>query len=326
GLISTNQFTQRSELILETLSQIQVCNNELPNIVYNTRNAEMVNYANQPVQSGIGWNGIDVGRLLIWLRIWEIKFPCFADKIQHIVHRWNMNRVVLNNELHSIQNLDNQEGYYQVGRLGFEQYAARGFALWGYDVKKALSFDDKISYIDIEGIKIPFDKRDLSNSGASNYVLSDSYILEGLETGWSSLSTMHAYAVYMAQERFFQRTKKPRIVSTAHLIGKPWFTYNSMYANGHTWVCIGTDGEFYPQTPTVNTAMVFGWHYLYGTDFTSSMLEKVKSLFDKEKGWFEGFFENNGSTNLSITCATNGLILESLLFHKQGKFLTELNN
>ncbi len=57
--------------------------------------------------------------------------------------------------------------HYAEGRLGYEEYAARGFGLWGADTTAASKIHP-YSTVTIYGVPIPFDARDPENEHAPN--------------------------------------------------------------------------------------------------------------------------------------------------------------
>jgi len=91
-LISTNEFDRRVVALLGTLGSLSLYRGELPNKVYNTKTAEKVNYGNKPGE--IGFSALDLGRLLIWLRILREYYPEHGNAADRVVMRWNFCHVV----------------------------------------------------------------------------------------------------------------------------------------------------------------------------------------------------------------------------------------
>jgi hypothetical protein len=58
---------------------------------------------------------------------------------------------------------------------------------------------------------------------------------------------------------------------------------------------------------------------LYRTPYTKKLAERVKDLYDPERGWYSGLYEVSQSPNMAITCNTNAIILESICYKKFGK-------
>ncbi len=70
----------------------------------------------------------------------------------------------------------------------------------------------------------------------------------------------------------------------------------------------------------LSTKAVFAMSSLYHTDYTKKLMKAVEPL-SSERGWYTGLYEKGGKINKSITCNTNAIILESLLYKKEGAIL-----
>ena len=138
GIIDKRTFDSRATKLIGTLRNLSLFNGEAPNKVYNTQTGEKVNYANQPGE--VGYSVLDMGRMLVWLRILKERYPYLANGVDNVPLRWNFCNIV--NEdgrlFGSLVRGDGSTRYVQEGRLGYEEYAAKGFALWGVDVWGAL--------------------------------------------------------------------------------------------------------------------------------------------------------------------------------------------
>jgi hypothetical protein len=195
----------------------------------------------------------------------------------------------------------------------------------GTDVFGALKYDDFLEYVNIYGLQIPTDSRTPDRYKAFNYVVSESYILDGLEYGFDNFSREFAYRVYRAQEERYRKTGILTAVSEDNIDTVPYFVYNTVFTAGKEWSCITDKGEDVSQFRSLSTKAVFGWYVLYQTPYTKEMLEKVSTLYDAEKGWYSGLYERTGKPNKAITCNTNAIILESLCYKKYGPHLKLLN-
>jgi hypothetical protein len=58
---------------------------------------------------------------------------------------------------------------------------------------------------------------------------------------------------------------------------------------------------------------------LWPTPYTNALIEAVESMYDKDRGWFEGRIEATGAPQQNITLATNAAVLEALLFKVKGR-------
>ncbi len=174
GVIDKSEFDRRLTALVKTLTTLSLFRGELPNKVYHTATAEKADYANKPGE--IGFSALDLGRLLIWLRIAKERYPEHADAIDNAVLRWNFCNVVdACGSMHGAQvNGDGEKAttYVQEGRLGYEEYAAKGFQLWGFDTTRASKLQP-YAITPIFGVPIAYDTRDPRTLGAHNYVVTE---------------------------------------------------------------------------------------------------------------------------------------------------------
>lgn len=131
GIIDKEQFDQRLIKFLATLNTVPLFQNQMPNKAYNTITAQKVDYLNKPGE--IGFSSIDIGRMLLWLKIIKERYPEFANDVDNVVLRWDFSHIIDDCGTLYGANLDanKQPVYVQEGRLGYEEYAASGFQLWG---------------------------------------------------------------------------------------------------------------------------------------------------------------------------------------------------
>jgi hypothetical protein len=322
GVISKPVFTERMKSALGALATLPLFDNELPNKSYNTLTKEMANYDNSSTPRGIGWSAIDIGRLFVPLNIIIWNYPDFAGDVRLVMERLRFRNVVRDGTLYgAVVDDSNRTKYPQEGRLGYEEYAAKSYTLMGADVSVALRQDDYLHYETIDGIQVPTDSRSPDRYKAFNYVVSEPYILDGLEFGFDNISREFAYRVYAAQEKHFERTQTLTAVSEDNIDAPPYFVYNTVYTGGKAWNCITDKGEDVSRFRSVSTKAVFGWHALYRTDYTKRLFDKIKTLYDPQKGWYSGLYEQTGQPNKAITCNTNAIVLEALAYKRFGAHL-----
>lgn len=316
GLADQPDFDYRINQFLTTLAKLPLVDHALPNKVYNTATAQMVNYNNQPVIQGIGWSAIDMGRLLTALHIVRSCQPQYAGWINGIVSSWQLGRSIQNNELYGATLDSNGKiTIVQEGRLGYEEYAARGYELWGFSVPKAIGLEP-YQLIEVEGVNIPVDRRDYQRTNANNYVVSESYILDGIEFGLEGELKQFAENVLKAQEQRYVKTGQLTAVSEDNIDRSPHFLYNTVYANGVPWAVITDKNQSYNNLRTLSTKAAFGWYYLFPENtYAQKLLAQVDQLKEQEgKGFYAGVYEENKETNDILTGNTNGLILEILYY------------
>src|ERR687886_821244 len=183
NLIDQAEFDSRLNQFLKTLSSLKLFEDTLPNKVYNAATGQMADYGNNPVEKGIGWSALDVGRMLAAFHVIRTCHPQYKDWIKGPVGKWKIERSLKDDQLYgAVVRPDGSTLLVQEGRLGYEEYAARGYELWGFKASKALALEP-YQFVEVNGVKIPVDTRDYKSTQANNYVVSESYILDGIEFG-----------------------------------------------------------------------------------------------------------------------------------------------
>jgi Protein of unknown function (DUF3131) len=322
-VIERQEFDERLGKALQSLAKLPLFDGQLPNKSYNTMTLQMVNYKNEISARGIGWSAIDVGRVLVPLNIISWNYPKFMPEVRDIISQWQLPKLLVNGELHgaTVDTATDKTLYVQEGRLGYEEYSAKSFNLLGLDVSKSSNYKDYLAYVDIYGIQIPIDKRDPAKFNAHNYVVSESYILDGLEYGWDFISREFAYRVFRAQEERFKQTGIVTAVSEDNIKDDPYFVYNTVYTDGKAWNAITEEGVDASQFKSISTKAAIGWSILYQTAYRDKLLDAVKKLYDPTKGWYSGYYEILKKPNEALTANTNAIILEALCFKKFGRLL-----
>jgi hypothetical protein len=322
GIIDQTEFDARIYRALDTLAKLPLFEGKLPNKSYNTISLQMVDYTNQPSEKGIGWSAIDIGRVLVPCNILAWDYPQHTAGVKKVLEHWNTKALLANGVLQGATVTSKGDTrYLQEGRLGYEEYAAKSFNLMGLDVSNSLRYTDFLKFVNIEGIQIGTDSRDPQQYGAHNYVVSEPYILDGIEFGWDHISQELAWRVYKAQEKRAASTGILTAVSEDNIDQPPYFVYNTVFTNGKAWNAISEKGADASQFKTLSTKAAFGWDMLYETDYTKKLVEKAATLADPQRGWYSGLYEATGQPNKAITANTNGIILEALAYKQGGKFI-----
>jgi hypothetical protein len=321
-LVPDSEFQTKMSQMLATLAKLPLYKGELPNKVYNSQTLLPVGYGTVTTRKEIGWSAIDLGRMAIWLKIVGGKYPQLKTQTETVWKSWDVTRLVKDGEMFGTAVVDGKEQYNQEGRLGYESYAAYGLKLWGLSAPKALDTKANTAFVGIYGQGVPYDRRDAKNSGANNYVLSEPYILDGIETGFQALPQAYADRVLAAQEARYKTTKQLTAVTEDNLDRAPYFVYNSLFVNGKAWANITDKGDDYHQLRFLSAKAAIGWHVLYDTPYTNKLSDFVMDKLQAEGGWYNGFYEVLRQPNKAQTANNNGVILQSLLYKKVGQPLT----
>jgi hypothetical protein len=321
-VIDAREFDIRMAKALVALEQLPLYAGKLPNKSYDTGSLAMTDYRDQPTQSGIGWSAIDIGRLLVPLTAVVWQHPVHTPAVRRVLARWNTGALAHGGELFGFEpGGKGQPHEVQEGRLGYEQYAAHTFALMGLDVEAAGDWRRHLQEVKVDGVAICADDRDPGHFGALDAVVSEPYLLAGLEFGWTANARECAWRAYRAQEARWRRTGALTAVTEDHVDQAPYFVYDSIWANGRPWATLTDKGEEVPRLHTLSVKASFGWNALLRTDYTAKLVQRVASLNDPAKGWYAGLYEEGARTNRALTANTNAVVLESLAYVKRGRLL-----
>ena len=316
GLIDQGDFDLRLNKFLVSLGGLRLFEDSLPNKVYNTATGEMVDYGNNPIERGIGWSALDIGRILAAFHVLRTCHPQYSDWLQSIVDRWAVERSIQDGYMFGATVLeDGQTLPVQEGRLGYEEYASRGYELWGYAVPKALSYEP-YKMVEIYGVPVPVDTRRFQETNANNYVVSESYILDGIEFGFLGKQQEFAEKVFEVQRRRYLATGQLTAVTEDNIDGPPYFLYNTVYSNGNAWATITEKNELYPEKRSISTKAAFGWRYIFpDSEYAQQLFQVATGLMSPDGGGFyAGLYEETNEPNEALTGNTNGLIMEILYY------------
>lgn len=318
GIIDAGDFGARVDRLLSGFERLPLYDGKLPNKAYDTRSLQMVDYANQPTPEGIGWSALDVARMLMAFRALEKLDPVHGTRIRDLLARWDLPAMAMEGELWGAKTEEGEVRYKQEGRLGYEQYGARAAALWGLDVLQATSARRALDWVEVAGVEVPADLRRADVFRAITPILSEPYMLQGLELGLDSETKLMAERVYLAQEARHRETGLATMVSEDHINQAPYFLYASVYANGAPWAVVTEKGEEHPELRTLSVKATFAWDALYATDYTAMLRERIEGIGEADKGWPAGIYEADGALNDIYTLNTNAIVLEAVHYMAHG--------
>lgn len=332
GLIDAPKFDDRTSCLLASLARMPLYRSELPNKAYHTVTLEPVDYENQPAEIGV--SALDLGRLLLWLSIVRERYPLHAPAVDAAVLRWHFCNVVDRGGalFGATVGEHGRTVYLQEGRLGYEEYAANGFRMWGFDTSAASRIEPALE-TRIEGVRILYDGRDPQKYGAHTYVLTEPHLLTGIELNWDlandvtrndqwtsdPVARQLAKRVYRVQARRYRGTGTLTARTEHHVEAAPYFVYDTIYSDGQPWLTLTDTGEAHPELAAVSSKAAIGMWVLFDTPYARRLAASILPLADPEKGVYEGWYEETGLRVDEITANTNGIILESLLYREQGK-------
>jgi hypothetical protein len=311
-ILEAGSFHREAVLFLTTLFEMSLYKGELPNREYQTQSGRMVDLANHLSPEGSGWSALDLGRLLIWLRITADGYPDLRPLVEKVVKRFDFTRLSADREMHGALLGKSGESLNQEGRLGYEQYAAAGYALWGVSLPLARDYEE-VAFVPVYGLRVPRDRRETA------YLTSDPFVLAGLELGGID-ATFKGFTetVYAVQKRRFEETQILTAAGEDALDRAPWFLYNAVLVDDRPWACQSANGRDASELRSLSTKAAFGWAALYKDDYGQRLRRAASPLVHPRFGFYAGLYERGGETNKSLNVNTNAVILEAMLFLKRG--------
>lgn len=332
GIIDKTAFDRRLTAAVATLGRMPLFRDQLPNKAYDTTKVIMVDYGNKPGENGV--SALDIGRLLIVLSMLRERYPEHGNAIDRVVLRWDFRTVVDNcgTLFGALVRPDKSVQYVQEGRLGYEEYAAAGYELWGFNTCLAAK-PEPYAVVPIYCVNVPYDSRDPREFSQHNYVVAESYVLDGIELGWdlaldrTSADDVHthpwmeefAHRVYQAQENRHRATGKLTARSEHQLDRDPYFVYDTVYSDGYAWNTITDTGKYMPQFAAISLKAALGMWALWKSPYTDLLFEAIVTQNDPAKGYYEGVLENGQGPIKTFTANNNGIMLEALAFKQSGK-------
>ena len=319
-IISPKEFDQRIRQLLAALAQIPLYAGELPSRGYDPRTLQPVDYGGNPVPEGTGWSSLDVGRLLAALYNLKTNNPEYTQVVDQIALDWSYLRVVREGILSSANVTKDKSGRLvprinPETRLGYEEYAARGFQLWGFNVDKS-AVGGEYKTTSVEGVEVPIERlRKDTKSKVNQYTVSNPFLLYALEFGLDPKMRSLFTAVYQAQSQRYRNTETLTASATTLIERQPYTVHSSIIGQNQPWVALDDDGKLLPEGRLVSSAVAFAYYALLPKDsYTQELIKATTDLYNPLLGFYEGFYEKTGKTALGSTSSTNSMILQSLLY------------
>lgn len=322
GLAPRAEATRRLSRTLESLATLPLCDGKLPNKAYDTRSLAMTDYANAPAPVGIGWSALDVARVLVPLQLVLRRHPELTPLVESVVARWHLEELSDGEALRgTTRGSDGVLRTYQEGRLGYEQYAARALVPWGVTASAALAWRTHLAVTGVSGGPVPYDRRlPRDHGGAHNGVVSEPWVLEGLEHGFDAVSVTLARAVLAAQARRAEQSGRLTAVSEEHLDREPWFSYSAVLNGPDSWTAFLPDGRSAPRELTFSTKAAVAWAALFDGVYPDRLRDAAFDLATRGRGVWAGRYDADGTPNHSLSLNTNAVVLEALAVRAHGPF------
>ena len=307
GIITPQAYTKRIGKILQTMEKATLYKGTAYNRVYSTTTGG-IGPAN-------GWSSTDLGRFLAALKLLAVRDPQFAAQAERIARRNDFSKIVFDGYLHGQLARPNGTSFtFQEGRIGYEQYSANGFKQWGASVDNAMNFQLNGEPLNVLGVDILADKR------YNDRLLSEPFILIGLEFGLDAPMRTLAANVLQAQEQRFKTTGQMTIV-TEDAVSEPpdYFYYYCVLCNRKPFVVdLASPGKERDHPRWVSTKGAYGWNAIMPDDYTRQAVQYVAPAMDPKLGWASGIYESTGKSTLTVDINTSAVMMEIALFKLRG--------
>jgi hypothetical protein len=301
-LLTTADYDRRVSKALTTLQNAELFDGGGFNKLYSTRTGKVVGTDGRATSRGFGWSALDIGRLLVWLKIVAETQP------QHL------DRLVSGGYLHG-EDLDQAGAVrrYQEGRIGYEQYAARGFALWGASPTRALRLHENSIPITVMDLPLPGDVR------GGDRITSDPLVLMGLELGWDMETEQFALQFLRVQEARYRKTGVVTLTGEdAVNVAPHFFYYYCAYTNGKAFGVDVQDHRAVVDGPRwISAKAAFAWHVLRPSAYTELTMRSVSGARGRA-GWDSGVYEGSHAPTGAPNINTAAVILTAALVQAHG--------
>lgn len=311
GLLEREEYDRRMTQMLATLEALPLFEDIGFNKEYDVTTGRPIGLSRRPSTRGYGISATDHGRLLLWLGIIAHRHPRHRDAATRVAQRLDLRRFASNGYLsgRQVSRRTGRTREFQEGRIGYEQYAARGFATWGLVAHKAGDIDANRTGRKVDGVELPADKR------GRDRLTSEPFILLGMEAGWSQAERAAALAVLAAQEARYARTGTLTMVSEDAINRAPdyFFYYTLLSPHGEWSIDVQRPNTRVTGPRWVSTKAAFAWHALAPRAYTQRVVEQVATKAVTGRVWGSGVFENGrptGNANLN----TAAVVLEAALY------------
>jgi hypothetical protein len=315
GLLPRAEVDRRLSRALQTLERLPLFDDAGFNKEYVFTSGSLITIQRQPGRTGYGISATDQGRALLWLRIISNRYPAHAPQVARVIKRLKLESFVDAGYLRGRQ-LSRRTGDvrpYQEGRIGYEQYAARGLHAWGVSADKALDIRENMGSTTVYGVDLPADKR------GRDRLTSEPFVLLGMEAGFTPSELDVARRVLAVQEaRYKQGDTLTMASEDAINIAPDYFFYYAILSPRGPFM-IEVQRQAKVNAPRwLSTKAAFAWHALMPGDYTRLVVDSVRAKARVGGEWGSGVLESGrptGHPNLN----TAAVVLEAAAYRKLGR-------
>ena len=321
GVIDRREFDAAISPVLVFLHAAPLARGQLPGRFYASNTGQLMDPP--ATDRDPGWSGVQLGRLLLWIKALALTYPQYAHAVNGIVERWQICAAV-DGAGQILQGPPGSPASDTVSDLasGYGVYAAQGFRAWGLEVAENAPKGSDYS-VTVEGADFP-----IAGPGSPVPPLHGvPYALLGIELGWRSpggaaLDTQRVMGnrLFAAQERRRARTGIVTARADFRRNAAPYALTGTVVGGGTPWATLAEDGTSQPAFALISTKAAFAMWALSAPS-AKEAVAATATLFDNDKGWLEGRYEASAGYEWTRTASTNAIVLECLLHREVGRIL-----
>ncbi len=289
GILSTNgewAADYRINKILDFLQTRPLTSDDLPYLVYNA-DTEGLPSEIDPRETNV----YDTGRLLIALYRLKQHKPDVASTVDWIV----LNRCNYSKLVETFPTDPTPETYY----------IANGFKYFGFNnsrIQEALNSTQRMiegEQIELYGVTLP------------NVKLISEQVLHGMfELNPDPAFREIAYRTYLVQQKRWDATGNFTAFTEGAYDDYPYYIYEYIILPPKTWVVMAQGVGELSLTPVIYIKAALGFHALYKTGYTNTLVENLMPQLVTDQGFCEGVDES-GRVIQALTDKTNGMIINA---------------
>ena len=311
GLIDQTRFETLSRDVLDFLGQS----------FFRTRGALLPD-AERPIGKASGqrkgFDAIDTGRLLVALKRLD-DLTAQSLPVQALVKQWNLEAALTDGEMHNFSPDGTSTSVHFTS--SYALYAARGFKLWGFDLKPVFATQHPAADMDST---LAF----LAEIGARTAIATEPWTTEHIEMTPSEHTVIIEDLLYMAQMRRRASTGFLTSVSEVAIDRDPWFVYQGYQfgAGGETWRVDAQNDDAKYKSPDfiaanriISTKGAFLWLATRPGAYATDLYRLVRDNCRTDSfGFSSGVYEQSNTASRLSDVNTNGVILEAIDYMLNG--------
>jgi len=306
NIIDKDIFTKRMDKLIETIKNLELYNNELPNSYYNSKTGEVKKK---------GWDLYSIAHMITGLYYLQKDYPQYKQDIFSIILKYDFSRALKDGMKNYLSNEKGNEWSKKIKDPAKEYYINNALKLFNIDSYSHFVGEKNLDYKAIYSYEVPMGYYyKITNA--------ESYLWSMIEHPYYLKYKHYSSNLYLALKERYELTNKLSTSTEEHLDKEPYWIQNTIYNEKRHWSDFSKSGENLPKLKVVSTKASFIYNALYGyiDDYAVTLKEYTKDFYKDKYGWFGGYYSDSNKINKSLNLLTNSAVLESLYYKKIGNF------